>query len=61
MLGVNDVVSARGSRRAEPGRITHHAETSDELKTGADFRPHEVEEMARRVWARHLKLRKRQL
>jgi hypothetical protein len=33
----------------------------DELETGEDFRPHEVEEMARRLWARHLEARKKQL
>jgi hypothetical protein len=33
----------------------------DELETGEDFRPHEVEEMARRLWARHLEARNKQL
>jgi hypothetical protein len=33
----------------------------DKLETGEDFRPHEVEEMARRLWARHLEARKKQL
>src|SRR5262249_18847430 len=27
--------------------------------TGEDFRPHEVEEMGRRLWARHLEMRKK--
>ena len=31
------------------------------LETGDDFRPHEVEEMGRRLWARHLEVRKKQL
>jgi hypothetical protein len=26
----------------------------DKLETGEDFRPYEVEDMARRLWARHL-------
>ena len=33
----------------------------DKLETGEDFRPHEVEEMARRLWARHVEARKKQL
>jgi hypothetical protein len=33
----------------------------DKLETGEDFRPHEVEEMAGRLWARHLEARKKQL
>jgi hypothetical protein len=32
----------------------------DKLETGEDFRPHEVEEMAWRLWARHCATRKRQ-
>jgi hypothetical protein len=31
----------------------------DKLETGEDFRPHEVEDMARRLWARHLDEKKR--
>ena len=31
----------------------------DKLEAGDDFRPHEVEEMARRLWARHLEARKK--
>jgi len=33
----------------------------NKLEAGEDFRPHEVEEMARRLWARHLEARKKQL
>jgi hypothetical protein len=33
----------------------------DKLESGDDFRPHEVEEMGRRLWARHLEVRKKQL
>jgi len=33
----------------------------DKLETGEDFHPHEVEVMARRLWARHLEARKKQL
>jgi hypothetical protein len=33
----------------------------DKLETGEDFRPNEVEELARRLWARHLEARKKQL
>ena len=32
----------------------------DKLETGEDFRPHQVEEMARRLWARHYVTRNRQ-
>ena len=35
--------------------------SGDKLESGDDFRPHEVEEMARRLWARHLEARKKQL
>ena len=30
----------------------------EKLETGEDFRPHEVEEIARRLWAGHLETRK---
>jgi len=33
----------------------------DKLERGEDFRPHEIEEMARRLWAQHLEARKKQL
>jgi hypothetical protein len=33
----------------------------NKLEAEEDFRPHEVEEMARRLWARHLEARKKQL
>jgi hypothetical protein len=31
----------------------------NKLEAGEDFRPHEVEEMARGLWARHLEARKK--
>jgi hypothetical protein len=31
----------------------------DKLETGEHFHPHEVEDMARRLWARHLDEKKR--
>ena len=33
----------------------------NKLEAEEDFRPHEVEEMARRLWTRHLEARKKQL
>ena len=33
----------------------------NKLEAEEDFRPHEVEEMGRRLWARHLEVRKKQL
>jgi hypothetical protein len=33
----------------------------DKLETGEDFRANDVEEMARRLWARHLEARKKHL
>jgi len=36
-----------------------HKPTGWRFTAGEDFRPHEVEDMARRLWARHLEEKKR--
>jgi hypothetical protein len=58
---VVNIRAASNSPRTWASRMFFVMKTRRKLKTGDDPRPHEVEEMGRRLWARHLEVRKKQL